>query len=257
MKKNVPKLLYAISFYSMIGVLSQVLFTSLASANDSDTKQIQGKVEVAEKISPKSNMLLNKFEENEAISQTRTITGKVTSSEDNSDLPGVSVLIKGTTTGTVTGVDGRYALDVSEGSVLVFSYVGFTSEEVEVGNKSVIDLVLRPDLTQLSEIVVVGYGTQEKQDITGAVGSVKSADFNKGIINSPGQLLQGKVSGVNVTSSSGAPGTGQRIIIRGQGSIRQSTGPLFVVDGFPLGLAGTGAGQSPYELYQSRRYRID
>src|SRR5690606_31477179 len=84
----------------------------------------------------------------------------------------------------------------------------------------------------------------QKKDITGAVGSVQSDDFNKGVINSPGQLLQGKVSGVNVTSSSGAPGSGQMITIRGQGSIRQGTGPLFVIDGFPVGLDGTGSGTS-------------
>jgi len=245
MKKTVRKLLHAISFYLLLGIVSQVHFTSIASATDVDTRQNQSEKEFADNMDAKSNELFDEIEDMESVKQTRTITGKITSSEDNSELPGVSVLIKGTTTGTVTGIDGEYSLEVPEGSILVFSYVGFTSQEVEVGNNTVIDLVLSPDLTRLSEVVVVGYGTQQKKDITGAVGSVKSEEFNKGIINSPGQLLQGKVSGVNVTSSSGAPGSGQRIIIRGQGSIRQGTGPLFVIDGFPLGLAGTGSAGSP------------
>ncbi len=190
---------------------------------------------------------LRKDERVEVVAQDRTITGRITSGEDNSALPGVNVLIKGTNRGTLTDVDGNYKLDVPDNAetVLIISSVGYQREEIVIGDKSVIDIALSPDIKSLQEIVVVGYGTQQKKDITGAVGSVKSAEFNKGIINSPGQLLQGKVSGVQVTSSSGAPGSGQRIIIRGQGSIRQGTGPLFVVDGFPLGLAGTGSADSP------------
>ena len=169
---------------------------------------------------------LRKNERVEIIAQDRTIMGRVISGEDNSALPGVNVLIKGTSRGTLTDADGNYKLDVPDNTetVLIISFVGYQREEIVIGDKSVVDVTLSPDIKSLQEIVVVGYGTQEKKDITGAVGSVKSEEFNKGIINSPGQLLQGKVSGVQVTSSSGAPGSGQRIIIRGQGSIRQGTG---------------------------------
>jgi iron complex outermembrane receptor protein len=172
------------------------------------------------------------------------ISGTVTDREGNS-IPGATISIMGTTVGTVTDLDGNYKLNVPEGATIVFSYIGYESKRIKIGDQSILNITLEPDVTALEEIVVVGYGTQDKKDITGSVASVKSEEFNKGIINSPGQLLQGKVSGVNVTSSSGAPGSGQRIVIRGQGSIRQGTGPLFVVDGFPLGLAGTGGADSP------------
>ena len=246
MKKTLLKLLYTISFFSLIGVASQALFISLASADDSDNHQIKNDKEVAQTKDTNSNTVVNEFKEIEAISQARIITGRVTSDEDPEGLPGVNVLLKGSSTGSVTDIEGNFSLEVpDENAVLVFSSVGYLQEEITVGNQSVINLKLAVDITRLGEIVVIGYGTQQKKDITGAVASVKSEDFNKGIVNSPGQLLQGKVAGVNVTSSSGAPGSGQRIIIRGQGSIREGTGPLFVVDGFPLGLAGTGGAESP------------
>ena len=177
--------------------------------------------------------------------QAMTVSGRVTD-DTGAALPGANVVERGTTNGTVTDVDGQYEISVSSrDAVLVFSFVGAVTQQVPVANKSEINVQLLADQSMLNEIVVVGYGTQKKSDITGAIGSVKSDEFNKGIINSPAQLLQGKVSGVQITSSSGAPGSGQRIIIRGQGSIRQGTGTLFVVDGFPLGLAGTGSAESP------------
>lgn len=177
--------------------------------------------------------------------QSPTITGRVTD-DTGSALPGANVVERGTTNGTVTDADGRYQIAVSSrDAVLVFSFVGAITQQHPVENHTEINVQLIADRSMLNEVVVVGYGTQKKKDVTGAIGSVKSEEFNKGVINSPGQLLQGKVSGVQVTSSSGAPGSGQRIIIRGQGSIRQGTGPLFVVDGFPLSLAGTGSAESP------------
>ena len=125
------------------------------------------------------------------------------------------------------------------------------TKEVTVGDNTILNIVLEQESIGLDEIVAIGYGRQQKKDITGAISSVRSDDFNKGIINSPAQLLQGKVSGVNITSSSGAPGSGQLIVIRGQGSIREGTGPLFVVDGFLLGLAGTGGASSPLNFINS------
>ena len=177
--------------------------------------------------------------------QQKSITGKVTDARGLS-LPGVSVLIKGTSVGTVTDSDGNFQLSVpASAQTLQFSFVGMKRQEVSLGSNTTFAITMEEDAIGLEEVVAIGYGNQQKKDITGAVTSVKSDEFNKGVVNSPGQMLQGKVSGVNVTSSSGAPGSGQRIIIRGQGSIRQGTGPLFVIDGFPVGLAGTGSGDSP------------
>lgn len=179
------------------------------------------------------------------VAQTSTLSGRVTD-ENSEGLPGVNILIKGTTSGTVTDADGGYTLSVEgTNAVLVFGSVGYVTQEIAVGNKTLIDVSMAADITALDEIIVIGYGSIESKDVTGAVGSVKSENFNKGVVTSPGQLIQGKVSGVEVTSSSGAPGSGQRITIRGQGSVRQGTGPLFIVDGFPIGLAGTGSAESP------------
>lgn len=189
-------------------------------------------------------LIADEVEVHQGSLQDITISGKVVDAEGES-LPGVNVVRKGSSMGTVTDVNGEYSLQAPEDGVLVFSFIGFVTQEVSVNGRSFINVSLNLTASELEEVVVVGYGTQQRKDITGAIGSVKSEGFNKGIMNSPGQLLQGKVSGVQVTSSSGAPGSGQRIIIRGQGSIRQGTGPLFVVDGFPLGLAGTGSSGSP------------
>jgi iron complex outermembrane receptor protein len=175
----------------------------------------------------------------------KQVTGKVVDS-DNLPLPGVGVIVKNTTIGTATDVDGNFQLEIPENAqTLQISFVGLKSQEIAVAGQSNFKIVMENDAIGLEEVVAVGYATQKKKDITGAVSSVTSADFNKGVISSPELLLQGKASGVNVTSSSGAPGSGQRIIIRGQGSLRQGTGPLFVIDGFPIGLAGTGSDASP------------
>jgi len=178
---------------------------------------------------------------NSAQQSSEHITGRVTDTEGN-PLTGVTVLIKGSTTGAVTNTTGTYQIqNTKAGQTLVFRLVGMKQKEVSVDNQSVINVSLDEESTLLTEVVAIGYGSQKKKDITGAVSSVKSENFNKGVASSPEQLIQGKVAGVNVTSSSGAPGSGQRIIIRGQGSIRENTGPLYVIDGFPIGLAGTGS----------------
>lgn len=179
------------------------------------------------------------------------VKGKVTD-DKGFPIPGVTVFFKGGSGGTVTSVDGFYQIQCLDGQkTLVFSFIGMETKEVAVGSQTVIDVVMVETVSQLGEVVAVGYGNQKKSDITGSVSSLKQSDFNKGISNNPGQLLQGKVSGVNITSSSGAPGSDQRIIIRGQGSVRQGTGPLFVIDGFPVGLAGTGAETNPLNFLNS------
>ncbi len=138
----------------------------------------------------------------------RTITGKITDENDQA-LPGVSIVIKNTTTGTASKADGSYELTVKDGSVtLVYSFLGYVSQEVTVGNKAVIDVKLLPNAEQLKEVVVVGYGTQQKKDLTGAVGSISSKDIETSSINTPDKALQGKIAGVQVHTNSHAPGGG-------------------------------------------------
>jgi TonB-linked SusC/RagA family outer membrane protein len=164
----------------------------------------------------------------------QVVTGKVTSSDDGSPIPGVNILEKGTSNGTVTDVDGNFRISAASGSTLVFSFVGYQSQEVPVGSQSSVNVSLLSDVTSLSEVVVVGYGSQEKRDVTGATVSLKSGDFNGGVISSPEQLIQGRAAGVQITSSSGEPGAGVNIRIRGTSSVRSGNNPLFVVDGVPL-----------------------
>ncbi|MBW3545840.1 MAG: SusC/RagA family TonB-linked outer membrane protein, partial [Bacteroidetes bacterium] len=166
--------------------------------------------------------------------QERRITGTVTDATTGDQLPGVSILIKGTSTGTVTDMNGAYALSAEPTATLVYSFIGYVQQEVAVNNRSVIDVRLSEDVEQLSEVVVVGYGTQEKKDATGAVESVKAEDFNQGVIASPEQLIQGKSAGVQITGASGEPGAGVNIRIRGTSSVRGGNNPLFVIDGVPL-----------------------
>ena len=174
-----------------------------------------------------------------------TVTGTV-SDEQNVPLPGATVLEKGTSNGTTTDFDGNFTIQVSdESAILAISFLGYDTKEYPLNGQTNVSAVLQEDSSLLDEVVVVGYGTQRIKDVTGAVKRVTSEDFNKGVVNNAGQLIQGKAAGVNVTSSSGEPGSGQRIVIRGQGTIRSGSGPLFVLDGFPLGLAGTGSGESP------------
>jgi TonB-linked SusC/RagA family outer membrane protein len=177
--------------------------------------------------------------------QERTVTGKVTSKEDGSTLPGVNVVVKGTTIGSVTDTDGKFSISVPANGTLVFSFIGLATQEVNVGENAVVDVQLSADVTQLSEIIVVGYGTSLKKDLTGAVANVTSKDIQNLPTLSVDQSLQGLASGVFVSSNSGAPGGGISIRIRGQNSISGSNSPLYVVDGVILqsgSLAQSGFG---------------
>jgi TonB-linked SusC/RagA family outer membrane protein len=163
------------------------------------------------------------------------ISGKVTDNSTGEPLPGASVLIKGTSTGTVTNVDGDYEIAVSgPEDELVISFVGFLEETIVVGERTTINVQLIPDLQSLEELVVVGYGTQKKSDLTGAVASVNPEDLDN--MSAPGidRALQGRVAGVTVSANGGAPGSGTTVRIRGMASIYGNNGPLFVVDGIPL-----------------------
>ncbi|MDH5382034.1 MAG: SusC/RagA family TonB-linked outer membrane protein, partial [Cyclobacteriaceae bacterium] len=171
----------------------------------------------------------------------QSVSGKVTDS-DGMELPGVSILIKGTSTGTTTGIDGSYTISASSEDVLVFSFVGFETQEVAVGNRSTINVTLATDVKTLQEVVVIGYGEVDREDATGAISSVSSEDFNGGVITSPEQLFQGKAAGVQITSTSGEPGSGVNIRIRGTSSIRSNNNPLYVVDGVPLSGGNVSSG---------------
>jgi TonB-dependent starch-binding outer membrane protein SusC len=175
--------------------------------------------------------------------QTKTISGTVTDLQDGTPLIGVSVKDKNGAAGTSTNTDGRFTISVPETSTtLVFSYVGYDPKEVAIGDQTTLKVTLSASKTSLNEVVVVGYGTQRVKDATGSVASVGTEDFNKGVISSPEQLLQGRVSGVQITPSSGEPGAGVTINIRGASSIRSGNTPLFVVDGVPLDNGGTSGG---------------
>jgi TonB-dependent starch-binding outer membrane protein SusC len=178
-----------------------------------------------------------------AQSTSLTVTGKLYDSKTNEPLIGGSVVIKGTSKGVSTDANGKYSISVPNNkTVLVFRYLGYNSSEMEVGAKNIIDVALVSASSDLAQVVVMGYGTQKQRDVTGSVKSVKSEAFNKGIINSPEQLLQGKVAGVNVTSATGEPGGAQGITIRGPGGLRTGSTPLFVIDGLALDNSSTGGG---------------
>lgn len=167
--------------------------------------------------------------------QDRTISGVVTSAEDGSPLPGVNVVIQGSTVGTSTDVDGRYSLVVpSPESVLVFSFIGLTSQEVTVGNRSSLDVLMEADLTQLSEVVVVGYATTTQQAFTGTAKVVTSENLTRKNVTNVSRALAGEVAGLQVINASGQPGTEATIRIRGFGSVNGNRDPLYVIDGVPF-----------------------
>ena len=168
-----------------------------------------------------------------SYAQERTVSGQVLD-EEGYGLPGATILQKGSQNGTTTDLDGNYQLSVADNSTLIFSFVGYSTQEVVVGSQSIIDLTMELDVQALSEVVVVGYGTVEKGDVTGVVNKVDSKQFNKGVITSPDQLLAGKVAGVSIVPKSGEPGGQVSVKMRGGTSISLSNEPLFVVDGVPL-----------------------
>jgi TonB-dependent starch-binding outer membrane protein SusC len=168
-----------------------------------------------------------------AFAKAQTVTGTVTDSKGD-PVSGISVTVKGTTKGTSTDAKGVYTLNgVANGATLVFTGAGFTTEQAKVANGTA-SVSMAASVSNLNEVVVVGYGTARKRDLTGAVGSVKAKDFNQGVVTSPDQLLQNKVAGLEVTNNSGQPGSATTIKIRGNNSIRAVNNPLYVIDGVPL-----------------------
>ncbi|GAB3221478.1 TonB-dependent receptor [Spirosoma arcticum] len=177
-----------------------------------------------------SHPSVNQLAGNVHPTQSVSVKGRV-SSETGEGLPGVNVLVKATGKGTVTDSDGRYALTVPEGNeTLVFSYIGYVSKEVAVNRQTTIDVSLATDTKSLSEVVVVGYGTQKRANVTGAIGSIKTQDINNITVGNSSALIQGKVAGVRVENAGGSPGAGVNIVIRGSGTFGNDQ-PLYVIDG--------------------------
>ena len=162
--------------------------------------------------------------------QDKTVTGTVTSATDGMPLIGVSVQIKGTTNGSITDIDGNYSVKATPGQTLVFSYIGYVSQEVKVGNDAVIDVALREDNEMLDEVVVIGYGVQKKKLVTGATAQVKGEEIAKLNTTNPLQAMQGQMPGVSIMSTSGQPGSDMKVSIRGLGTIGNSS-PLYLIDG--------------------------
>ena len=170
-----------------------------------------------------------------AFAQNRPVSGTVTAGDDGSKLPGVSVLVKGTTTGTTTNENGGYSINAPANATLVFSYIGYATQELPVNSRSTINVILNADAQSLQEVnvVAVGYGTARRQDLTGSIASVSSEQLAKVPVTTTDQALQGRAAGVQVTNNDGAPGAGVQVQIRGIGTFGSSD-PLYVVDGYPI-----------------------
>jgi TonB-linked SusC/RagA family outer membrane protein len=175
--------------------------------------------------------------ENASLAVVKTITGKVTDDHDQ-PLPGVTVALKGTTTGAQTDINGRYSLNIpdseTERAILLFSFIGFTSQEIPAGGRTVINVQLKATPSSLNEVIVIGYGSQRKGDVTSSVATVKAENFVKGPVLDAGQLLQGKVAGLTVSAPSGDPTSGSQISLRGNTTLfGANSDPLVLVDGVP------------------------
>ena len=181
-----------------------------------------------------SNIMLMEKPSTESAPQqdTRQITGTVV---DAAGVPviGANVMVKGTTNGTITDIDGKFMLEVAKDAILQVSYIGYTNQEIPVGNQSILKIALKEDTQALDEVVVIGYGTMKKRDLTGSVGSVKSEEMMQRPSTSISQSISGRIAGVNVSSNSGRPGGNQTIRIRGYSSINASNEPLYIIDGVP------------------------
>ncbi|MFV0375945.1 MAG: SusC/RagA family TonB-linked outer membrane protein [Mangrovibacterium sp.] len=179
-------------------------------------------------------MALGLFVSNFAWSQAVSISGRVTDGESGEPLPGVTVLVQGTTNGTITNFDGDYTLKVENGATVQYSYIGYKTTELVISGATTLNVKLFVDTEKLEEVVVIGYGTVKKSDATGSVTAISADDFNQGAITSPQDLLVGKSAGVVITNAGGAPGAGSTIRVRGGSSLNASNDPLIIIDGVPL-----------------------
>src|SRR5215216_2356275 len=167
------------------------------------------------------------------------ITGKVTGSDDGLPIPGVTVKVKGGNTLTSTNAEGVYSITASGNATLIFSFIGYASQEVAVGGNAAVNVKLSPENKALNEVVVVGYGSAKRSDVTGAISSVNAATIAKVPVTSLDQALQGRAAGVQVTNNDASPGSNITVLIRGTGSLASGGNtPLYVVDGYPLNAGG-------------------
>jgi TonB-dependent starch-binding outer membrane protein SusC len=169
------------------------------------------------------------------LAQSREVSGTVTASDDNTAIPGTNIIIKGTTTGTTTDAEGKFSLSVNDNSaVLEISSIGYGTQEIVVGTQTMINVVMNPELTTLSEVVVIGYGSQKREDVTGSISSVSAATLEKVPVTSLDQSLQGRAAGVQIVNNDASPGGNVSVLIRGIGSLANGGNkPLYVVDGYP------------------------
>lgn len=184
-----------------------------------------------------------------AHGQGRTIEGVVKDGKTGQPLPGVSVQIQGTASGTITNDQGVFHLNLPpDHDTLIISYVGYARQVVPVGSNALLQITMQQSAASLNELVVIGYGTQQKKDLTGSIATVNAGDFQQGVISTPDQLIQGKIPGVVITPSSGMPGAGGVIRIRGGASLNASNDPLIVIDGVPLANSGIAGSPNPLTL---------
>ncbi|HKK80912.1 MAG TPA: TonB-dependent receptor plug domain-containing protein, partial [Prolixibacteraceae bacterium] len=186
--------------------------------------------------------------------QSLMVNGLVYDAEDNQPIPGVTVLEKNTSNGTITDIDGNFGLEVENGSIVVFRFVGMETKEIRATSEEPFEIAMSAEVSSLDEVVVIGYGKKKKRDIIGSVSSVSSDDMTNKATSSLTSALQGKAAGVQISSSSGVPGSKVNIKIRGENSINSSTDPLWVIDGMPVysggGLEKTigSTGQDPMSM---------
>jgi len=171
----------------------------------------------------------------QAFAQEIQVTGKVIDAKDGLTLPGATVVVKGTTTGMLTDIDGNFSVKVKKGEILAFSFIGYLPQEIVITNQNALTIKLAQEATTLDQVLVIGYGTQKKSDRTGAIAHVTAAELNQGSLTDPIQGMQGKASGVTITKKGGDPNAGFAVRIRGSAGFDANTQPLFVIDGIPNG----------------------
>ena len=188
------------------------------------------------------------------VAQTRTIQGEVTDAQNGEALIGATVMVEGEKGGTVTDFDGNFKLQVTSSAKKVkISYIGYIDKVIAISDN--MKVKLEPESQSLGDVVVIGYGTARKSDLTGSVATVNSKDFNKGLVSSPEQLINGKVSGVQIMSNSGSASAGSTIRVRGGASLNASNDPLIVLDGVPLEQGGISGNSSNFLYDQPCRHR--
>jgi TonB-dependent starch-binding outer membrane protein SusC len=226
--------------------VDEFLGSTLAS-NNLEYKKVKGVyiISKSRQAPPTSTVVRTDAKPAASVRQDVAVTGRVVD-DQGAALPGVTVVLKGTTRGTSTNANGDFSLSVpASGGTLVLSFIGFATQEVAIGNQTNLNITMRTDTRALQEVMVIGYGTQRKSDVTGAVTAVTSEDFVQGQITTPEQLIQGKVAGVQITPNGGAPGSGSRIRIRGGGSLNANNDPLIVIDGVPIDNSGVAGSANP------------